>query len=266
MKKLKNRFILFSGGQLMNNKIWQKVFEILKDLQITMLGFFIFIATLAGTNILTDNLGRKGISVTGSACEVVKSDSASWRIELTTRSKSNRTAYNIIKNQIPIVEDFLTKNEIEKENIEISPTSSYPVYKTDSETGYTTNEIGYYNYTQSIKVTSDNVELIKKLSTNIQELINQGIELNSFPPEYQYSKMAELKIKLLEEATQDSRKRAQAMLKSSHNRLGKISSIRMGVFQITPTDSNSVTDMGINDLTTIDKKVTAVANVFYQIK
>lgn len=250
----------------MYKKTCEEIFEKLKDFQIAILGFFIFIAVIVGMSILTDNLGRKGISVTGTAYQIVKSDSASWRMEITSRSKSNKQAYNIIKTQIPIVENYLLSNEIKQENIEVAPTSSYPVYKVDPDTGYTTNDISYYNYTQSIKITSDNVELIKKLSTSIQELINKGVELNSYPPEYQYSKLTELKIKLLQEATQDSRNRAKAMLKSSHNRLGKISSIKMGVFQITPPDSNDVTDAGINDLTSIDKKVTAVANVFYQIK
>ncbi len=250
----------------MYEQMCEKIFNKLKDFQIAILGFFIFLAIIIGTHTLTDNLGRKGISVTGTAYETVKSDSANWQVQLNSRAKSNKQAYSIIKNQIPIVKNYLIANGIKEENIEIAPASSSPVYKIDPDTGYTTNDISYYSYSQSIKIISDNVELIKKLSTDIQELINQGVELNSFPPEYQYSKLAELKIQLLEEATQDSRNRAQAMLKSSHNRVGKISSIRMGVFQITPPDSNEVSDMGINDLTSIDKKVTAVANVFYQIK
>ena len=40
----------------------------------------------------------------------------------------------------------------------------------------------------------------------------------------------------------------------------------MGVFQITDATSNDVSDMGINDTSTIDKKVTAVANVVFKIK
>ena len=45
-----------------------------------------------------------------------------------------------------------------------------------------------------------------------------------------------------------------------------IKSVRMGVYQITPVDSTDVSDMGINDSSTIDKKVTAVANVSFKIK
>ena len=85
-------------------------------------------------------------------------------------------------------------------------------------------------------------------------------------PQYHYSQLADLKVKLLQKATSDARDRAKSMLKSNHNRLGKIRSARMGVFQITPVDSNDVSDSGYNDLSSIEKKVTAVANVTFAIK
>ena len=56
------------------------------------------------------------------------------------------------------------------------------------------------------------------------------------------------------------------MLKATHNKVGKIHSVRMGVYQITPVDSTDVSNMGINDSSTIDKKVTAVANISFKIK
>ena len=56
------------------------------------------------------------------------------------------------------------------------------------------------------------------------------------------------------------------MLKATNNRVGKINSVKMGVFQITPVDSNNVSDMGINDTTSIDKKITSVVNVVFEIK
>ena len=83
---------------------------------------------------------------------------------------------------------------------------------------------------------------------------------------YFYSKLPELKVKLLGAATTDAKDRASAMLKATHNKVGKIQSVKMGVFQITDVDSTSVSDMGINDTSTIDKKVTAVANVVFKIK
>lgn len=242
------------------------MYEKIKDFQIAILGFFVFLATISGAKIATDNLHRNGISVTGTAYEIVKSDSASWNIELSAREKNNAKCYNIIKNQLPIIKSYLIKKGMTPEQIDVSPANSFITYKLDPKTGYSTNEIAYYNYSQSIKVNSNNVELVKNLSNEIQELVNKGININSTPPEYQYSKISDLKIKLLEEATKDSKQRAKAMLKANNNRVGGIMSVKMGVFQITSPDSNSVSDEGINDSSTINKKVTAVANVFYGIK
>ena len=80
------------------------------------------------------------------------------------------------------------------------------------------------------------------------------------------AKLSDLKVKLLQDATTDAKDRATAMLKATHNKPGKIQSVRMGVFQITPVDSTNVSDMGINDTTTVDKKVTSVANVVFRVK
>ncbi|MHB9012989.1 MAG: SIMPL domain-containing protein, partial [Ignavibacteriaceae bacterium] len=39
-----------------------------------------------------------------------------------------------------------------------------------------------------------------------------------------------------------------------------------GVLQITPRFSNQVSDYGINDLTSIDKEITAVVNASFEIE
>ena len=81
-----------------------------------------------------------------------------------------------------------------------------------------------------------------------------------------YSGLSEKKAELLQRATADAKTRAKEMLRATNNRVGKIRSVRMGVFQITPPDSNEVSDWGINDTSSIEKKVTAVSNVVFGIK
>ena len=102
------------------------------------------------------------------------------------------------------------------------------------------------------------------------EYVDVGDKINYYinvtNTEYFYSGLSELKVDLLKEATKDAKDRATGMLKATHNRPGKIQSVNMGVFQITPVDSTNVSDMGINDTSSIDKKVTAVANVVFRIK
>ena len=115
-------------------------------------------------------------------------------------------------------------------------------------------------------VTSKDVQKIKELSTELQTLINKGIDIDAYNPEYFYSKLADDKVEMLGEATKDAKERAASMLKATHNRVGKIQSVKMGVFQITPVDSTNVSDMGISDTTSIEKKITSVANVTFRIK
>ena len=129
-----------------------------------------------------------------------------------------------------------------------------------------TNEIAYYNLSQPVVVKSDDVQKIKDLSVDIQSLLDKGIDINVMSPEFFYSQLAQLKVKLLKEAATDAQNRAVAMLSATKNKPGKIQSVQMGVFQITPPDSTNVSDMGISDTSTIDKKVTAVANVVFRIK
>ena len=132
--------------------------------------------------------------------------------------------------------------------------------------GNVTNDIAYYNLSQQIVIKSNDVQKIKDISTDIQSLLDKGVDINVMSTEYFYSGLSDLKVKLLQDATTDAKNRASAMLKATRNKPGKIQSVNMGVFQITPVDSTNVSDMGINDTSTIDKKVTAVANVVFRIK
>lgn len=241
--------------------------EKIKDFQIAILGLFFALGIIIGTIIVTDNLSKDNISVTGSAYEVVSSDSASWSFNIEVKSPTKLNAYKAIKSQFPIVEQYLLANGITKEQIDAKAPTSYEVNKKNPANGYTTDDIAYYVFSQNVKIQSNDVEKIKNISSKSQELIEKGVNITSYEqPEYQYSKLADLKVKLLETATLDAKNRAKSMLKSNNNNVGKIRSARMGVFQITPVNSNSVSDMGINDLSTIEKKVTAVANIVFAIK
>ena len=193
------------------------MYEKFKDFQLVIFGLILGLSFLIGSNTITKHLSKGGIYVTGSSFAIVKSDSASWMIQFASRGKTNAEAYNALKTQLPTVLSFLKTNGITDDQIDIAPASSYPTFKTDPKTGYSTGDIAYYNYDQAIKVTDDDVQLIKRLSNSIQELNAKGIELRSSSPEYQYSKMSELKVKLLQEATKDSKERAKAMLKANKN-------------------------------------------------
>lgn len=239
--------------------------EKLAKIQVAMLGLILGLCLIIGASVLSSNFKKNEITVTGSAFEIVKSDSASWKFQIRTKAPTSMAAYNMLSAQKPIVEEFLIQSGVKKEEIEYMGINNYATYKYDSK-GNQTQEIANYTYEQTVKISSNNPELIKKTYLEIPSLIQKGVTIQAFGPEYYFSGLNEKKAQLLKAATADAKVRAQGMLKATNNRVGKISSVKMGVFQITPSDSNEVSDWGINDSSTIDKKITAVANVIFSVK
>lgn len=238
--------------------------EKLEKFQITILALILAIGGIISAKVITNALAHDGVTVTGSAYEIVKSDSGKLDFDISVQAKTKAAAYQIVKNQLPEVKKYLEEKGIK--DITIKPYNGYYNYKYNQATGNYTNEVDGYKLSQPIEVTSKNVELIKEVSLDMQNLIDKGIDISDVSANYFYSGLADLKVKLLKAATVDAKNRAKAMVKANNNSVGKIQSVKMGVFQITSVDSTNVSDMGINDTSTIDKKVTAVANVVFKIK
>ena len=237
--------------------------EKIEKLQVISLGILIALSLVISTKLVASTISNNVISVTGSAYEIVKSDSGTLTFDINVKRANKQEAYKASHAQVKIVEEYLKAKQIK--NIELKTVNGYYSYKRDAKGDYTDIPEAY-NLNQPVSINSDNVELIKEISNDITGLIDKGVDINVNSPSYDYSKLPELKVTLLEKASKDARARATSMLKPTHNSVGKIQSVRMGVYQITPVDSTNVSDMGINDTSSIDKKVTAVANVAFKIK
>lgn len=239
------------------------MFEKMEKLQLVWLAVILALGLVLAVKTAVRSMSNDRISVTGSAYQVVKSDSARLEFEITARKADKQASYNAVKAQLPVVMKYLEEKGVT--DIEVKASNGYNSFKY-TPNGNVTNEIAYYNLSQPVAIKSNDVQKIKEISVDIQSLLDKGIDINVMQPEFFYSQLADLKVKLLKDATTDAKDRATAMLKATHNRPGKIQSVQMGVFQITPVDSTNVSDMGINDTTTVDKKVTAVANVVFRVK
>jgi len=238
--------------------------ERIEKLQMLTVGLLVVLAILISTRTIITAFSSNTISVTGSAYEIVKSDKGSLNFNITVKRVNKNEAYNALLVQIKDVEKYLAEKGIT--SIERKTVNGYYNYKRDEKTGAYTNIQESYSLNQPIRISSTDVEKIKEISNDITGLISKGIDINVYDVSYDYSKLPELKVALLEKASLDAKARAESMLKATHNKVGAVQSIRMGVYQITPVDSTAVSDMGINDSSTIDKKVTAVANISYKVK
>lgn len=240
--------------------------ERIEKLQIAILGLLIAFGLIVAVKVGVSSVAKNSVTVTGSAYEIVQSDSGNLEIVLNLRRSTKAAAYTDAKKQIPVIMSYLKSKGFDtQKDVNVKSADGYYTYKT-TPNGMSTNDIAYYNLSQSIIIKSNDVNKIKDASLDITSLMDKGVDIDVRSTSYSYSKLADLKVDLLKSATTDAKKRAEAMLKSTHNSVGSIQSVKMGVFQITPVDSTEVSDMGINDTSTIDKKITAVANVVFQVK
>lgn len=239
--------------------------EKLEKFQILLLGLLLALGGIIATGIIASKMTRDVISVTGSYTQNVVSDRGSYEFDVNARGTSRADAYATLKRQNPQVIKYLKSQGFKDSDIEEKYINGYNLYEI-LPNGTSTNKVIGFNANQKYSVKSNDVNKIKKLSTDINSLTEQGIDVSGYEPSYFYSKLSDLKVEMLEKASKDAKQRAQAMLKATHNRVGKIQSLQMGVFQITPEDSNDVSDSGLSDSSSINKKVTSVANVTFRIK
>jgi len=245
--------------------------RILKNSQIIILGVCIAAATIASSVILSQGFlkvmkfTREQISVTGSAQKDITSDLAIWRSSFTRRDIEPGPAYKKLKEDLAKVKKYLVSKGIKEDDIQVFQVGTTTVYK-KNEKGEDTSDIQGYALSQQIAIKSGDVDKITMLSREATELIDQGVEFSSGAPQYYYTKLDELKIEMLAKATQNAKQRAENMTKATGNRIGLMRSARMGVFQITPINSTEVSDWGVNDSSSLEKKVTAVVTVSFAIE
>lgn len=244
----------------------ERFFQKIENYQVLIIGLIFSLSLVISTKIVTNTLSRSGIEVTGSAVAVVKSDSASWDLDLTTAAKSKKKAYDLLVKNKNTVMNYLKSKGFSDSEIQVQNANAYPIFKKAPDTGEDTSEVDHFEISQTFRITSKNIQLVKDTSLDAENLLNQGIDVKSNLPAYFYTNLSDLKIKLLNEASQDAKNRAKAMLKSTGSKIGTIKSVKTGVFQITAPNSTEVSDYGIYDTSTIDKKITAVTQVTFKIK
>jgi hypothetical protein len=212
------------------------------------------------------NIKEKGESITvkGYAEMTIKSDLAVWRITINSRKTILSESYNNLVSSKSKIREYLAKNGISDKVITESSLSSYTIY--DNINGTETSNVKGYNMSQSIIITTNDIQKVTQLSLKINELLSEGIEFNSNPPEYYVSDIGKYKMQMLGEALKDAQKRAEVIAKSVGNSISGIKYAKQGIFQITPLNSTEISDWGVNDVSSIEKSIKSVVDAAFYIK
>jgi hypothetical protein len=175
------------------------------------------------------------VMVTGKAEKDFVSDLIVWRGDYSRVSMDLKESYSSLKNDELAIRSYLSKKGIKSSEVVFSAVNINKLYNPqyDSNGRLISNNFGGYSLTQNVKVESTNIDQVEKISREITELIQSGIELNSAAPSYYYTKMSELKIDLLAKASKDAKDRSQSIAENAGSSLGDLKYANMGVFQIT---------------------------------
>ena len=200
---------------------------------------FFLAAAVFGFAYYQSKKPAKTVSVVGMAEKDFTSDLIVWRFSFSTKDESLKESYSKIKEEIVVVKKFLEKEGVTAKEMDFQPISTEQVrnYRWDEVNRRSVEIFSGYESKQTVCITSKDIDKIEKVIREISELYDQSILIDSWNPEYYYTKLSDLKIEMLAAASQNAKDRAVAITKNAGSTLGKLKSANMGVFQITAPNS-----------------------------
>lgn len=197
------------------------------------------------------------ISVTGLGSQDFTSDLIVWEGRFSRFNPDLQLAYEQLNRDKQMVTDYLTSKGIPAEAMVINSVQTNERRENKYLDGnYVGSDFLGYDLSQTIQIESREVALVESISREITELLNKGVQFQSLPPRYYYTKLADLKVEMISKATEDARLRAEKIAENSGGTLGELTAAKMGVFQITGQNSGEDFSWG-GSYNTEDKKKTA---------
>ncbi len=207
----------------------------------------------------------RDICVKGFARLRITSDLAVWDVEVMGEAPTLRDAYSTLDAGMAAVRGFLADKGFGAGEVAVGAIQTSEIHTRDKE-GHDTHTVEAYTLRRVVTVTSPQVLRVQGTAGEISALIGDGVRLTSQRPAFYYSKLADLKISLLGEASRDARTRAEEIVNNSGGRVGSVRDARMGVLQVVRPNSTDMSAEGMYDTTTIDKDATAVVTLTYALE
>jgi hypothetical protein len=202
------------------------------------------------------------VEVTGSAREAVVADMARWTIDIDTTTGVNdqETGYARLEGAVGKITKYLKSQgftDYETPAVSSNPQYVYPQNGEPIMTGFTVS--------RQIIVRSQDVERASKLANTIEPFTGAGYTVSTQSLELTYSKLDEVRIRLLSEAMKDARARAEAIAKESGRSVGTLRNSSSGVVQVLPAGSVDISDYGSYDTESKNKEVMVTVRATFEL-
>ena len=224
---------------------------------VALAGFF------AGSFYYKAKLNANSVVVKGLAEMDVKADLAIWEMKYVVTGNDVIAAQKQISAQTEVIKNFLLENGFNENEITIGRLDTNDLNANPYRGNYENNLRFILN--QTIVVKSPNVDLVADVLNKSGDLVAKGIIFNSdygSPVSYLFTKLNDIKPKMLMEATQNAREAAAQFAESSNSNVGHIKYANQGMFTILPREQTT----SATESQQIDKKVRVVSTIEYWLK
>ncbi len=198
------------------------------------------------------------VTVKGLSEREVPADKVTWPLVYKELGNDPAEMYERLARKNQTVIAFLKEKGLSENEISINA----PQITDRQADSYDQNNILYrYKATSVITVTSNQVELIRKIMQSQSELMKMGIalvteEYGNNTVKYEITGLNKIKPDMIEESTKNARATAEKFAKDSESELGKIRKASQGQFSIENRDMN----------TPYIKRVRVVSTIEYYIE
>ncbi len=238
-----------------------------------ILGIAIVVSCFIGVKGLADFKQKKySIDIKGYAKQQITSDLIVWSGVYDVQAVNPKDGYSLIEADKEKVKKYLMAKGFKEDDLIFSSISIKENHVLNEYGGYT-NEIKDYTLIQTVTISSSEIDKVTQVSRNATELLNEGVQFQSYSPEYHYTKLEELKVSMLAEATQDATKRAQLIAENAGSKLGQLTNGKLSSIKVAPLYSvpnEYYYDYGYggyvdNDTVSLEKEITLTVSCSFEI-
>lgn len=230
----------------------------------TILVVALFVVTYYVAQVAYDiKLAGDTVEVTGSAKEAVVADRGRLIINIETKTGLNdqQAGTERLQKAIDSTLSYLESQGLTEYETPAGYTSANYYYPQNSEavqTGYT--------IARSVMVRSEDIQKLSSLANDTGPLAGAGYVVTVGGLELTYSKLDEMRVKLLTQAIKDATDRANAIASESGRNVGLLRNATGGVVQVLPLGGVEISDYGSYDTGSLNKEIMVTVRATFGLK
>ncbi len=186
----------------------------------------------AGVRSFLIHHAEKRVTVTGAATRRIKSDLVVWRATVKSQAPDMAAAYRKLAVDVPEVVAFVKAHGVDEKEIKVAAATIQELHPRDKEGREIPEETRAFVTTEEVEVSSKDID----------------------------------KVELLADASKDARDRATQIATHAGGKITSLIVAHMGVMQVNPAYSTSVSSEGNNDKTSLEKDALAIVTASFAVE